>query len=391
MTISTPWLAVLLPLLLLPGCASNGPPPIDASRVKEIAGRGYQSDNRYTTTTAASRWNVGEYSFDIAWNLPATGSGLPLVVYLPGLGESRGAGEAWRNTWAQAGYAVLSIQLLDDDRRAWSSAAARRADFGLLARERYGKEAASARMKALATLLAELGRRHDDDTAILRRLDLSRIALAGFDIGAYSAMLAAGEAPKDGAEPVRLPIPLAAVVALSPYADFSGSALSSRYRSIDLPVLSVSGDADTDAAGIVSSPSVRRAPFEYMPSHDAYLLWLTNMTHSVFSGTATAAGEDGHEASAERRGDRQGFFQSGNDRREGRRGGESNGDGSGRVGGRLGGLLASPTERAIGASLIQGTTTAFLDAYLKQDSIAREWLRKDASHWIGKRGELRHK
>lgn len=400
-------LAVMLTLLLA-GCASHAPPKVDETRVRQFAGRGYVTDDHFSITTTFASWRIGESAFDIALTTPTPGNNLPVVIYLPGLGESRTSGEDWRTAWAQAGYAVLSVQLLDDDQKAWSSAAARRGDFSGAARERYAGLAATARLKALATLLGELQKRQAGDDALLRRLDLSHVAIAGFDIGAYAAMLAAGETPKGNAETPRLPISIAAIIALSPYADFSGSALSTRYQSIALPVLSISGDADSDAAGVVASPSVRKAPFEYMPSKDAYLLWLGNANHAVFSGTALATsveklGEKFGEASGDAGGGQgagQGSHKSGS--RRGGRGGDkgdsgmagSGGNSSGandRIGGGRPESATSPTDRAMDVSLVQGVTTAFLDSYLKQDSIAQEWLRKDARRWIGARGELKRK
>lgn len=382
---------------LLGGCAGDAPPRVDETQVKQFAGRGYLSDERFSIATTFSIRDVGEHSFALAWTAPVAGNSLPVVVYLPGLGESRTAGESWRTAWAQAGYAVLSVQLLDEDQKAWSSDAARGGDFALLARERYAGRTAAARLNALAALMAALGKDQANDAGLLRRLDLSHVAVAGFDVGAYTAMLVAGEMPKDSAAPVRLPISPKAIVALSPYADFSGTALSSRYRSITVPVLSVSGDADSDTAGIVSSPSLRKAPFEYMPSRDAYLLWLANATHAVFSGSALRAAEDHQETGAPHGGDSQGS-RAGASRRRGRGersepagAADANGDNGALRGGRLGAPSFSPTDRAISVSLVQSITTAFLDAYMKQDPIAQEWLQKNARRWIGDRGEWKRK
>ena len=380
-------------LSLLAGCATHAPPKVDEARVKQFAERGYVTDEHFSIATTFSTWNVGDYSFNIAWTTPSSGDKHPVVIYQPGLGESRSAGESWRTAWAQAGYAVLSLQLLDEDQKVSSSDTTRHGDFSGLARERYAPAAATVRLKALAALLAELQKRHASDETLLHRLDLSRIAIAGFDVGAYTAMLVAGELPKGNAEPLLMPIPVAAIIALSPYADFSGNALSTRYRSITLPVLSISGDDDADALSIVSSPSVRKAPFEYMSSHDAYLLWLTNTTHAVFSGSLSSTTEEVAEQEVGRHGEGQGSHKS-NSRREDRRStnGRSGAPGALGSGDRAaGGPSASPTERAMEVSLIQGITTAFLDTYLKQDSIAQEWLQKNARRWIGERGELKRK
>ncbi len=210
-------------------------------------------------------------------------------------------------------------------------------------------------------------------------------------------MIVAGEKLQGDVEPVHLPVSVAAIIALSPYADFSGSTFSTRYQSIVMPVLSVSGDYDTDTAGVVSSPSVRKAPFEYMPSHDAYLLWLSNAPHAELSGSIPAVAGATIETGTGQRNDGPGS-RKGSLRREKRHSGNgqygttkegSNNAGAG--GGRPSGIAASPTERAVNTSLIQAVSTAFLDAFLKHDSIARKWLNKSAGRWIGDRGELKRK
>lgn len=380
---------------LLVGCATHAPPKVDEARVKQFAGRGYLTDDHFNIARTLSSLDVGDETFDIAWTVPVSGKTLPVVIYLPGLGESRISGEKWRTAWAQAGYAVLSVQLLGADQKAWSSAAARRGDFDGLARERYGEAATGMRLKSLVALLAELQKGHASDEALLHRLDLSRIAIAGYDIGAYTAMRAAGELPNVNSEQVHLPMPIGAIIVLSPYADFSGESFSTRYQSIVAPVLSISGDADFDATGLVSSPFVRKAPFENMPSHNAYLLWLANGTHAMLSGSALAATGETVNAGADRRGESRGSRKSGS-RRQGRHSSnypdaEAGDDNHSGLVDRRSSPAASSTERAMDDSLIQGVTTAFLDVYLKQDPIAREWLQKDAGLWIGDLGELTRK
>jgi len=45
----------------------------------------------------------------------------------------------------------------------------------------------------------------------------------------------------------------------------------------------------------------------------------------------------------------------------------------------------------MGVAAVQAISTAFLDAVLKEDKIAREWLEKDATRWLQGKGELRRK
>lgn len=60
--------------------------------------------------------------------------------------------------------------------------------------------------------------------------------------------------------------------------------------------------------------------------------------------------------------------------------------GSGRMPPQGGGM--SLTLQALEASAVQGVSTAFLDAYLRQDATAQEWLQKDAPRWLGDKGRL---
>ena len=387
---------IVLVSAVLAGCASPTPPKPDEARIKQFSGRGYLTDDRFAISTIDAAWTSGDATYDVALTVPARTGSFPLVIYLPALGETRSAGEAWRSAWAQGGYAVLSLQPLVADESAWSSARARAGDFTPLARERYSAKTMAARLAALQDAWRELVRRQSGRETPVDRIDLSRVAIAGYDLGAYTAMVIAGERLRDVTPPT-LPMPVRAVVALSPYADFSGAALSTRYEGIRGPVLSVTSDDDWDSLGLVTAPSLRRAPFEYMPQGGKYLLTMSHLPHSAMGGGAMAEARD--ETSAEK-------YESGRQERAsggghdghhlGGHGGHGQADGeTGHRGeersSHAGGAAISPTDRAIGIAAIQGVSTAFLDAYVKRDPIAQEWLDQDARRWLGERGEIRSK
>jgi len=257
----------------------------------------------------------------------------------------------------------------------------------------------SDRIAALQAALGELDRRHARREAPLEKIDLSRVAVAGFDMGAYMAMAIAGESIRGVAGPI-LPFPVKAVIALSPYSDFAGAPFSERYAGMRGPILSVTSDNDTDVLGLVTSPSIRKAPFETMPGGSKYLLTLSGLPHAGMSGGAMppAPGDSGRPPGRAERSDggadrsRDGGGRSAN--RKGGPGGGGSGDG-GRTAGDWPSMFRdaalSPTSLAIGEAAIQSVTTAFLDAYVKEDSIAREWLDKGASRWLRERGELKRK
>lgn len=401
-----------LVIVLTAGCAtSRSDLKADDAQVKQFSGRGYLTDDQYVVAASSASWPCGGAACEVALTVPAKQGRYPLVIYLPGLGEGSIAGEAWRTAWTRAGYAVLSLQPLAEDAGAWSSARARTGDFALLARERYSDKAMSERLRALHDALRQLARRHAAHEPPLERVDLSRIAVAGFDLGAFTAMAIAGEDVRNVVVP-QLPVSIRAVIALSPYASFSGPSFASRYGTIRLPVLSLTSDADGDALGVVTGPHLRRAPFEYMPPGDKYLALLAGMPHGVFSGASAAPAREPEYRPADSRspsrpagptggrggGGGHGHFSGASAAAAGSHGGDG---AAGRSGGHADGghpapaenlrQRASPTELAMGVAAVQAISTAFLDAVLKEDTIAREWLEKDAARWLKGKGELRRK
>jgi dienelactone hydrolase len=379
-------IGAILPTVLLGGCSSSAKQPkIDQTKVQQFAARGYDSGIEYATSTTRLSPNIGNECCEITLVQPGREGKYPLIIYLPGLGESSDAGADMRNAWAKSGYAVLSFQALKDDESVWSSKAARNADFAYIRHERYSAGIISERLNILTKLIGYLKQGIASGDAGLQRMDLSHIAIVGFDIGASSAMIIAGE-DFPSVSNTDLPIHVDGVIALSPYADFSGSALDVRYRDINVPVLSITGDADGDAHGGVP-PSLHQAPFQYMPPGNKYLLLLAGASHSVIGNedSAKSAPTEGEGNSQQTdSGNTSGSSSSGSGKRHGKRTSNS-GSPSTREGG------SSPTERAIMEVAIAQVTTAFLNAYIKNDKFSLDWLKKDAQPWLNKIGQLKEK
>lgn len=422
--------------LLLSGCSSAppAPQPVDSRQVDAWVMRGYLSDTRRAVESRHDEASVDGEPVQLEWLLPDQGQQLPWVVYLPGLGETEHAGERWRQAWASAGYAVLSIdsdhsdhappELLPSRERApsgngeeaqeWRKQQADQRDaLHEWARQRFRDAPANLRLRRLDAVLSGLIARKAQGAPELARIDTSRVTLAGFDVGAYTATLAAGERPTSDWSAPPFPLPIAAVVALSPYADFGGQAFAQRYRAIAAPLLSVSGPADLDGPGVVPSPFVRRAPFENLPGSGA-LLWLDGPSHAVLSGNTrhgegpgSGEGDAGQQAgpgSSAAPAGAPGGTGGGRGSPGGGRGGSGGGRGGpgmpggggnpgiGGLGGgddRAGPRARSTTEQAIDQAIVAATTTAFLDARVRGDPVAREWLDHEAARWLGRRGEWR--
>jgi hypothetical protein len=384
------------------GCAATarlGPQPPLARDTDQSA---YRSGQRQATVSSRETWKAGGEEFDVTLLLPAARGVYPLVIYLPGLGESSEAGPAWRRAWAEAGYAVLSAQPASAGAAVWSAERARTFDFRTVAVEHFSPRTLPSRLSALQGLIEEAGRRQRlGGEGSYSRIDVSRIAIAGYDLGAETAMVVAGQSVPDAAIGPA-PAAIKSVIALSPYADFAGMGVAARFRDIQLPVLSVTSPDDIDAYGLVTTAAVRRAPFEYMPPGRKYLLLLAAAPHSLLGGrdepvaerdqarSGSRTGGDEETSSRPRAGGAGGGGAGGSNRgaRDGRgaRGGAETGPGgaaglnSGRAG--LAGLWATQLRN------VRDVTTAYLDATVKNDPLAGEWLARDANRWLGGSGSL---
>jgi predicted dienelactone hydrolase len=357
--------AAALSILLSGGCSTfEKPPQADLARVRQFAGRGYDSGIDYQISVTRSSPGSGDGSIQFTLIQPIPQGRYPLLIYLPGLGESDDDSAQLRAAWARSGYVVLSLQPLKRDADVWSSNAARSRDYTYLRHQMYRSASVSGRLDRLVRLAGYLKQQAASGGPIARRMDLSHIAIAGFDIGAYTAMIVAGEAPQH-LRFAGLGLPAGGIIALSPYADFTGSDFEVRYRKIDLPVLSVTSDKDSDMRGSVP-PSLHQAPFRYMPPGNKYLLLLAGASHAEIgneslSRQATIRSDSGQDGS----------------------GGEADAESAA-----VPDTVATATRHAIREIALEQTTTAFLNACIKNDSYSLDWLKNDARRWLGSIGQL---
>ena len=381
-------------LLLLAACTTHGPARQNEAVVQAFAARGYAPAEHDAVSTVTDTWMVIGQSVDVVLAQPARPGVVHVVFYIPGLGESSAAGERWRAAWSAAGYAVVSVQPLDQDATAWRSELARTGEFTALGHQHYSAAAMNRRVQMLVDVVGEAKRRANAGEAAWRRVDWDRMALAGFDLGAYTAMAIAGEHVRD-ADAAASRLKLRAAITLSPYATTSAGSLDTRYRDIQGPVLSVTSNADADPLGLVEGTLLRRAPFEHMTGADKFLLSLDGLPHAGLSGTAGGAGQASDDGAAKPAASTAAKPDSGQRRRSGKHQASSEADSSSRGraapanGMARSGLSATALQMRLIAT--QDVTTAFLDAYVKDDAQAREWLAADASRWLGAAGTLRRK
>lgn len=379
--------AVAALALLLAACAGPSPrglarpDPARETQTRQFAQRGYHPEARHGIETLSDRWHDGRGEIDVVLTLPGRDGHYPLVIYLPGLGEPATAGAFWRESWARAGYAVLALQTAADGPELWTARDARSGELTRIARERFGDDALARRLAAVDFVRREAARRAGLAASPYARIDSTRVALAGYDLGAQAAFALAGERAPQRADSPALP-GLAGAIALSPHVAAAAGGFEQRYAGLRVPTLSITGYDDRDSYGLGTSPTARQAPFRY-GAQPGYLLVLDGLTHRALAGNAAAEPDAPDEADAPRaRPQRtEGAGPPGGGRGPrgpgGPRGAMAGGSGPG-------GMMPGAAPRADTARqriVIEQVSLAFLDATVRADPIAREWLERNAPRW----------
>ena len=370
--------------LLLSGCG-GGPPKArleEQQQQREFAARGYAPSGEAVTVQSLA-WRLRGDDVRLSLALPAgAGDGSaprPVVLYLPGLGESEQAGLVWRRAWAAAGYAVLSVQPLDDDATAWSSDLARSAEFTELGRRHYADAQMRRRLARLDELLAEAQRLGRQGEAPWRALDWSRTAVAGYELGAQLAMALAGERQADGTVLALKTVRPVAAIVISP--QLFATPDPARYRDVSVPVLGLTGPDDSDVLQLVRDLAWRQAPFAAMPPGRGWLLSANEVRHAAFGGNEPRPEDAERERKRIQAAEDQAQSQP-----QGRRGG-----GRGQRGQeapvRMAPVPPIPDYRQrhaqqLGLIAAQQVSIAFLDREMKRSETARAWLAGPAQNWM---------
>jgi predicted dienelactone hydrolase len=267
---------------------------------------------------------------------PASGQGpFPVIIFSHGLGGSR-TGYAYLGAyWAGRGYIVVHVQHLGSDSAV------------LWPLEKMGEAMRNPenyinRPKDISFAIDQLTAMNASPGPWQGRFDLAHIGVAGHSFGGYTTMAIAGAPlrPSSGEiENFRDPR-VKAVVAMS-----VPPVKSQDFSAVHVPALHITGT--DDQIHIVAGDAVtdRRIPYDQAKGPDTYLVIFKGANHMSFSG------------------------------REG--------------------LLETNDQKAIDATvheLVLQVTTAFWDAYLKNDPKAMAWLTQDGfAQVLGAKGTFEKK
>jgi predicted dienelactone hydrolase len=242
----------------------------------------------------------------------------PVVLFSHGLGGSREMGKYLGEHWARRGYAAIFLQHPGSDAALWQGKPRGRglqALAGAASPENF-----IARIQDVRAVLDWLERSQESEHGLRGRLDLARVGMSGHSFGAITTQAVSGQRFSLGAFS---PDPrIKAALPMSPSPPQRGDTATA-FRSVRIPWLVMTGTLDSSPIGNTSAVA-RREVFAALPPSFKYELLLDGAEHSAFTDRALP-------------GDR---------------------------------APRNPNHHRV----ILAISTAFWDAYLRQDVAARAWL-----------------
>ncbi len=247
----------------------------------------------------------------------------PAVLFSHGLGGSREGGAYLGKHWAGRGYWAVFLQHPGSDTSVWEDIPRNRRMSAL-------QTAADAknfllRVRDVSVVLDQLERWNSADGHILKgKLDLQHIGMSGHSFGAVTTQAVSGQKLGRG-QIVSADSRIDAAVIMSPSSPNLGNAADA-FGDVSVPWLLMTGTKDLSVIGNADMES-RLAVFPALPEGRKYELVLDNAEHSAFSDRSLPGDTESRNPNHHR--------------------------------------------------VILALSTAFWDAYLRNDSAAKTWLDGD--------------
>ncbi|MBI4881860.1 MAG: dienelactone hydrolase [Planctomycetes bacterium] len=257
----------------------------------------------------------------------------PVVLFSHGLGGTRAGCAYLGEHWARRGYAAVFLQHAGSDDSVWREAPA---GERIAAMQRAASlENFALRVRDVAAVLDQLEVwSKTDEHALAGRLDLKRIGMSGHSFGAATTQAVSGQSFPLGMNFTDARIK--AAVMMSPSAPRGGGDSRAAFGGVKIPWMLLTGTKDV-ALIVDADAESRLQVFPALPPGGKYELVLDRAEHSAFSDRALPGDSEERNPNHHR--------------------------------------------------AILAVTTAFWDAYLREDAKAREWLDGDGVRGVLEEGD----
>jgi predicted dienelactone hydrolase len=261
--------------------------------------------------------------------LPETSSPAPVVIFSHGLGGSREGSPFMGQHWAARGYVVVYTQHAGSDTAVWRDVPAAERMTAL-------KNAASAqnlilRLQDVPVVLDQLAKwDKESGHALAGRLAMNHVGMSGHSFGAQTTQGVSGQTFPAQAGKHFTDERIRAAIAFSPNAPSNGDSKTA-FGSVTIPWLLMTGTKDIAFVGNATIES-RQAVYPALPAGDKYEVVLDKAEHSAFTDRPLPGDKEPRNPNHHR--------------------------------------------------VILALSTAFWDAYLKDDKDAKAWLQGDGPRGV---------
>lgn len=228
-------------------------------------------------------------SVPIKLHVPTGPGPFPVVIVSHGAGGNLNANFAQARHLATHGYMAVCLEHIGSNTKV-AVAGGLRIGKTVAAMTRDADEVLT-RPKDVSFAIDQLTQWNKTHPKLRGKFAVDRIGMMGHSFGAYTTLAICGARPAldwlepkvdsgKGLGPDLSDKRVLCGVALSPQGPGEPFFLESSYRSIRVPLLGISGSLDKQQG---NAPIHRKRSFQYWPSGDRYLLWISNATHLHFS------------------------------------------------------------------------------------------------------------
>jgi predicted dienelactone hydrolase len=221
---------------------------------------------------------------------PEDAGPFPVIVFSHGLGGSRQGYEYLGRHWASYGYVSVHLQHKGSDDKVWKGKIRPMDSL----REAIKDPANSAnRPRDVRFAVDQLEKLNRETPPLKDKLDMKRLGMAGHSYGAWTTLAIAGEevAGSAGRESKFSDPRFKAAIAMSAPAPAvkQKEGLDRAFAGVKIPVMHMTGTLDDSPIGETSAAQ-RRVPFDHISGVDQYLIIFNGGDHMVFSGRGLMPG-----------------------------------------------------------------------------------------------------
>jgi len=256
--------------------------------------------------------------------LPQEKSPAPVVFFSHGLGGSRDGSAFLGRHWAARGYVAVFLQHPGSDEAVWRNVPAEKIMMEM--RKAADLKNFMLRVRDVPAVLTQLETWNKSaDHALAGRLDLTMVGMSGHSFGAVTTQAVSGQTFPGANVSVTEPR-IKAAIAFSPSSPRGGVDIKQSFGGVKIPWMLMTGTKDLSVIGDADLAS-RLAVFPALPPGGNYELVLFNAEHSAFTDRALPGDKEKRNPNHHR--------------------------------------------------VILALSTAFWDAWLRDDKAARDWLDGD--------------